>query len=295
MSSDKGIFRKEAMARKGLAEPLDGLLRVTAPHEWVILVWLGLVLLGFAGWGLFGNIERTLSSECVLLRSGDRYSVISAVTGNVEEILVEVGDSVEAGQPLARIRAPRTEHHLRIARARVERLEKELEGSPGGLTHQALFAARSDVIELESLLEAGQFVLSPEAGQITAQSLVPGQRVLVDAEVATIRKGDDNRLEAVTLIPPDRARFIQRGQRTKIFPSAFTAGVRVIQAQVSSVSDRSITPPEWLTSLGLETPPGHMVRVAVPEDAVPLVDDGDRCSLRIVFGEHPPVRLLWPR
>ena len=40
------LFREAAFARRGQTEPLDGLLRVTAPHEWVILVGPALVFVG---------------------------------------------------------------------------------------------------------------------------------------------------------------------------------------------------------------------------------------------------------
>ena len=100
------LFREEAFARRGQTEPLDGLLRVTAPHEWVIVAGLGIALLGLVAWGLFGSVERSLSSECVLAQPGERYTVISDITGNVIDVPVDVGDPVEVGQPIAFIKIP---------------------------------------------------------------------------------------------------------------------------------------------------------------------------------------------
>ena len=91
------LFREEAFARRGQTEPLDGLLRVTAPHEWVIVAGLGLALVGLVAWVLFGSVERSLSSECILAHPGERYTVISGFMGNVIDVPVEVGDPVEGG------------------------------------------------------------------------------------------------------------------------------------------------------------------------------------------------------
>ncbi len=66
MSERRRLFRDEAFARRGRTEPIDGLLRITAPHEWVFLGLLGLALLGALVWAVFGTVERGLSASCEL-------------------------------------------------------------------------------------------------------------------------------------------------------------------------------------------------------------------------------------
>ena len=100
MTNDQRLFREEAFARRGKTEPLNGLLRVTAPREWILLVCLGLAVLGFLAWGLFGSIEQSVSARCVLAQPGDRFVVNAEYSGTVVELLVGVGDKVVAGQPL---------------------------------------------------------------------------------------------------------------------------------------------------------------------------------------------------
>ena len=77
--SDLQLFREEALALSGKREHIDGLLRVTAPHEWVILIGLAAAFLAVAGWGLFGSVERGLRSECVIAQSGGRYAELSGL------------------------------------------------------------------------------------------------------------------------------------------------------------------------------------------------------------------------
>ncbi len=79
MPSDSGLFREEAFARRGQREPIDGLLRVTAPHEWVILLGLVLALGATAAWGLFGSVERSLGADCALVQPDERYAELGDV------------------------------------------------------------------------------------------------------------------------------------------------------------------------------------------------------------------------
>ena len=66
MSERRRLFRDEAFARRGRTEPIDGLLRISAPHESLFLVLLGCALIGLLAWAVFGTVERGLSTPCVL-------------------------------------------------------------------------------------------------------------------------------------------------------------------------------------------------------------------------------------
>ena len=66
MSQRRRLFRDEAFARRGRTEPIDGLLRITAPHEWLFLALLACALIAVLIWAVFGTIERGLSASCLL-------------------------------------------------------------------------------------------------------------------------------------------------------------------------------------------------------------------------------------
>ena len=85
------LFRDEAFARRGRSVPIDGLLRVTAPHEWLFLAMLGCALLGTLLWANFGNIERGISARCTLISSSPRE------LGAAAQFNPEVARSVAVG------------------------------------------------------------------------------------------------------------------------------------------------------------------------------------------------------
>ena len=281
------LFREEAFARRGQTEPLDGLLRVTAPHEWVIVAGLGLALLGLVAWGLFGSIERSLSSECVLAQPGERYTVISDITGNVIDVPVDVGDLVDVGQPIAFIKIPELSRHVALARARLSTLEANPDAAPDALT-----LARSELLELESLQASAEVVASPYSGEVAAYNLVQGQAVQVGVEIAEIRVGSESELEAFAFVPPEGARGLDVGMKALVL----TAASQALDAELREVSSRPVTPPGWLKDFGLmPSARSHQVRLSLRDVPPPSVADGDLCSLRIVLSKYPPVRLLTSR
>lgn len=291
MPSDGSLFRERAFARRGQTEPLDGLLRVTAPHEWAILIGLALALLGVVAWGLFGRIERSLETACVLARPGERSAVISESAGEVVDVLVHTGDRIEAGQPIARIRVPELRRDVALARARVTALE-ETAAAAG----PELALARAELRELEELEAASEFIAGTRAGVVASQALAPGQAVLAGSEVARIVDLAPGGLEAVALVPPERAQRLEAGMGAYVLPSApGLSGSPALEAVVHHVSPRPVTPPGWLLAFGLPVPPSsHMVRLSLSEPPAETLADGDLCNLRVVLGEGPPARLVLP-
>jgi HlyD family secretion protein len=98
------IFRKVALERLSSPEQLDQLMQVTDPKGWLALGALGMLLLTSLAWGVFGSIPTQARGEGILLREGGVSSLVAAENGQVEEILVGVGDVIEKGQVVARIR-----------------------------------------------------------------------------------------------------------------------------------------------------------------------------------------------
>ncbi|HEX9944652.1 MAG TPA: NHLP bacteriocin system secretion protein [Thermoanaerobaculia bacterium] len=98
------IFRKVALERLSSPEQLDQLMQVTDPKGWFALGALGVLLLTSVAWGVFGAIPTEARGEGILLRRGGVSSLVAAENGQVQEILVAVGDVIAKGQVVARIR-----------------------------------------------------------------------------------------------------------------------------------------------------------------------------------------------
>jgi HlyD family secretion protein len=97
------IFRKVALERLSSPEQLDQMVQVTDPRGWLALTGIGALLLAAIGWGVFGSIPTTSQGDGILLRQGGISDLVSNAAGQVQEVLVSVGDVIEKGQPVARI------------------------------------------------------------------------------------------------------------------------------------------------------------------------------------------------
>ena len=98
------VFRKVALERMSSPEQLDQLMRVTNPQGWLALGALSLLILAALVWGIFGSIPTEAMGEGILLRRGGVSELVANATGQVEEVRVEVGDAIAAGQVVATIR-----------------------------------------------------------------------------------------------------------------------------------------------------------------------------------------------
>lgn len=150
-------FLEEAAASRNKRQQLDHLLRVTAPHERIILVGIGLVLLALMAWVLFGSIIRGVTIDGILIEPGVRHEVVSTEPGHLVEFLVVPGDRVETGDPIARQSVPELEREIAALRERLELLQTGISqaGGDGGALRSLLASARVALLQMEARRSAG--------------------------------------------------------------------------------------------------------------------------------------------
>lgn len=127
------IFRKVALERLSSPEQLDQLMQVTTPRGWLSLVAVGILLSGAMVWGFVGSIPVEAGGEGILLRQGGVSDLVVRGQGQVESVLVTVGDQVEKGQVVATLRQDELERKIEDNRSRLKHLRAEL----GDLTSYA--------------------------------------------------------------------------------------------------------------------------------------------------------------
>lgn len=284
-------FREEALARRSRPEPLDDRLQVTAPHEWVVLTGVGLTLLALLVWGVSGRVERSLSVDVVLVQPGGRHAVTSPVSGDVVEVLAEVGDFLGVGQEIARVRPLEDRREARITERIVDAVEDELRGDAAALREALLAAARNQLGAVE--MRAGESIVAPREGTLVAHGLTPGRPVRAGETVARIRGRSAGAWQALAFVSSDDAGRLAGGMDADVrvaLPGRPAASA--LAARVAEVSPRPAAAPEWLAGLGLSTPaPAHLLRLVLRDPPrQPLDGAGGRA--RIVLGRQSPAALL---
>ena len=298
------LFRDQALARRRRQEPLDDRLQVTAPHEWLLVAGLGAMILALIVYGAVGSVERSLSYDAVVVLPGERYPVSAPVSGTVVEVLAEVGDTVEPGQAIARVRPPveqQTDAEARLLSGLLaEQAGEDDETAADLLLLLLALASAGD----GGGPDAGVDVVSVTGGEIMALGLAPGMPVGTGEQVALVRAVAPGPPEALALVPPGDAWRLEAGMAAQVSVAQGDRQDSIYPAEVAAVSERAVTPPEWLEGLGVSAPAGsHLVRVPLADDGTPFtllsgsggaVADGSIGSLRVVVGRSSFLSLLAP-
>ena len=191
------IFRKVALERLSSPEQLDQLLQVTDPRGWLALVALGALILTSLVWGVFGSIPTEATGEGILLRRGGVSSLVAAESGQVEELLVSVGDVIEKGQVVARIRQDELLRQIQDTRDRLADVRREYQdllryaGEQGRLRGRDLAQERANLQQsiraYEREVELARERIAVERdllkdGLITKQTLLASEQRLNTAQ-----------------------------------------------------------------------------------------------------------------
>ena len=286
-------FREEAAANRNQRQQLDHLLRVTAPHERIILAGIGLVLLAVAIWALFGGIERTVTADGLLIQPGNRHEVVTDEQGHLLQILVEPGDRVEAGARIARQSVPELERESEALRERVILLEAELATAGGtALGIQALLSdARVALLEMEARRLAKEAIVSQTGGEVITVLRAPGEYVPKNATVAPLLQGNGEPPTAVLRVTPSTAERIRPGMAAEIEIITPDSETRRLTGKVARITPGPLS--GWLAAV----PPAvadSLSRIDLDlHDAENLtVADGTRCRVRVLLGRQPPAALF---
>ncbi|HEX3126401.1 MAG TPA: NHLP bacteriocin system secretion protein [Thermoanaerobaculia bacterium] len=191
------IFRKVALERLSSPEQLDQLLQVTNPRGWLALGALGALLLASLTWAVFGSIPTEAGGEGILLRQGGVTSLVSAEQGQVEELLVSVGDVIAKGQVVARVRQQELLRQIQDSRDKLADVRGEYDdlvryaGEQERLRDRDLAQQRANLeqsirsLEKEVELARDQVAAQRELlkdGLVTKQTFLASEQHLNDAQ-----------------------------------------------------------------------------------------------------------------
>ena len=286
-------FHRVAAEAKDEREQLDRLLRISAPHERIVLAAAALVVLAFAVWLLFGTVVRSVTVEGVLIEPGKRHMAFSAEPGQLLDYLVAPGDRVEAGQPVARQSVPDMDREINALRDRVAVLRAAFERTGGGseAIGPLLASTRTALLQMEARRSARQEVVAPSAGAVSALLSAPGEYVSAGAAIAEVREAGAGAFEAVLHADPELAGRLRPGMAASVEVPMPGGGTRRLQGTVARTAAGPL--PGWLARLTPAFPPSsHRVDIVLDEVPSFAVADGTPCRIRLELGRHAPAALF---
>lgn len=178
-------------------------------------------------------IEQTLLSTATV-EARRQASLAAEVTGTVVEVLVEEGDVVAAGAPLAKLRNPELKIAASSAASQVTRLRQEL-AKLEPLVGKG-FVPRQTVEELQAQLtqardqqarvahQLGQLEpKAPVSGLVARRNIHPGQQVTIGMEM--FRVVDPGELQVVVHVPERSLGRIREGAAARVVSDALPGAV----------------------------------------------------------------------
>lgn len=285
-------YRKQAATSKSEREQLDNLLKVTAPHERLFLVVIGMIFLMFLGWMAFGSVTRTVSVDGILIESGPRYPVVAKSDGRLESYLVVPGDRLEFGDPVARQTVPELEKRAEMLRA----LEASVGADAGATGSDALASLRASVrkslLQLEAERIANGIIASQRSGVVMTLLHSPGEELTAGDNVAWLRAARELPPRIIAQVPDDVARQLSPGMTVTVKLAQADEQPRQFEARVADTTAKSW--PDWLAS---DVPtdldrPFQRIDFLFDPDAVSGVSDGASVKVDIMLEQRSPAALL---
>ncbi|MEL7061082.1 MAG: NHLP bacteriocin system secretion protein [Acidobacteriota bacterium] len=183
MDPRERLFRKAALDKMASPERLDELMRVTKPAGWLALTALAAVIFAAIAWGLFGSIAIKVQGSGILLRGEAVLDVTSGTAGRLTELLVEVGQSVEAGDVVARVEQPSLALQIDNLREELASLRGQ-RGAAQASSSRILQQLRAQRDELRSKIATQEDLAS--RGLITRSTLLAtkGQLAALEQNIA---------------------------------------------------------------------------------------------------------------
>ena len=267
------IFRKVALDRLASPEQLDQAMHATTPGGWLALGAIALLLTVAVSWGVAGAVPEKIPGQGILVKSGGIYEVVPLEGGRVTDVAVNVGETVNEGQVVARVAQPELQDKLTEARNHLEDLrlsqQRTAESASRERSVQASYASQQRS-NLEAGIRASQQTLqllqqkmdSQERlvrdGLITRQTLLStrqeyqnvqeqirqaqAQLKQLDADQVAVRQRTDASLLTGQLGVEEAQREVQRLEaeleRTSAVVSPYTGRVVEVMAEQGHVVER---------------------------------------------------------
>jgi hypothetical protein len=270
MTGKKPVFRERALEQLHSPERLDELMVLTSPRSWLALLSMAALILVALTWSVVGTVTRGVEGQGIILQKGGLKTAHSLDDGVVSELLVDVDDLIEVGQPIARVLDPAGGTRVESSpyRGRVV----ELMVNEGELIARG--AALAAIVDEQAPLELLLYLAPTQGKQVEAGMLVAVSPTTVPREEYGYIHG---RVASVSDYPKTKAGMLRHLQNERLVESLSQAGPP-IEVWVELETGATTSGFAWSSGDG------------PPE----LITSGTLASARVTTRELRPISLLFP-
>ncbi|KGF72997.1 hypothetical protein DO97_02795 [Neosynechococcus sphagnicola sy1] len=203
----KLTFRAKALENISSSEIFRQRLSVRSLTPWFALSVLGTIVFAILLWSIFGKIPVTVQGQGILLRPREApgkplelSNFVAPGEGRIDQILVQEGDQVQAGQVLGLIDQPDLKLQLRNKNRELKQLRDQqdalagLESESKDLTQRAILIKKQTIkAEIKSLQERASFIRNTKLKSLKVQyqglnSQLNRMKALVDLQETKVSR-----------------------------------------------------------------------------------------------------------
>lgn len=210
--------------------------------DWAVFAMMVVALVAVAVWAVWGTIETTVRSEGIIISAAGVREIQAPEPVVVEQLLVEEGDIVAVGDPVAKLDLPRLRTDIEEADQRLsdildERRQVRERNKPAARGDGAVLGSsfdrgwqsyleylkhvakkrREDLQDLQAQLDEHSTLESPHAGRVIQIVTFPGERAQ-PGEAIVVIEPTDAPLRLVAFVP-QRGERPRKGAQVSILPS----------------------------------------------------------------------------
>ena len=295
---ETGLFRKSSLERIASPERLNEYIKITHPGVWSVLLACLALMIAVGFWAVNGSIPDTVRTKGIIFPQHGVTAVIPPAGGRINNMRVQVGDYVQAGQIIAVI--PQEELIGRI---------NELKSSSA--------PDETQIAALTSEYERLSLIIAPVSG-IVVSARAANETVSSSEVIATIVKqekyADDKQI--VCYVPVTTARKLREGMEVQVSPDfAPREEYGFMYGYITAIGSYPVSQSDVLTAVGSMQyaqellPPENSVEVRVTLTIDPdsqnkikwsskkgeslALSIGTYCNLLIVTRNYKPYELVF--
>jgi HlyD family secretion protein len=114
------IFRKAALEHLTVSERLDTAVQVVSPATYLVVAGATATIAMAVLWAAVGRVPSRVYGEGLLVREGTIVDVTSMADGQIQRLLVKVGDVVHENDPIAYVDQPELKNQASLLETKLE-------------------------------------------------------------------------------------------------------------------------------------------------------------------------------
>lgn len=301
------LFSESALDNLSTPEQLNQQTKIVKPYYWLGIIAFALLVLAIIIWGVFGNINSTISMQGIVFPKSGISNVVADSGGIVQDVLYQIGDKVKKGDIIAVIP---NENILESIHQVQEQLEEETD-------RRKKEELSGQLKQFYASYEQSSIIRASEDGSL--QNIVSvGEAVNIGDEIANILVNSQysNNRQVVAYVPLKVAKRLEVGMEAQICPAYISREeYGYMKGYISSIGTVPVTEDslekyygnkEYVTDiLPSESCVEIIISVQVDEKSENLfqwsnkkgntlaVEVGTVCDIQIVIERNKPIRLLY--